>query len=198
MLSLSTTVLNFALFIGGLIASTSSFAADGFDQTLEQNGIRFRVSSPNDTSINRLTITPSGLEVSNSPKAVEIDGSVTGAEIADLDGNGWPEIYVYVNSAGSGSYGSLVAFAVNNGKSLSDIYLPPVMDDPKASAGYMGHDQFSIEHSTLVRRFPIYRSGDTNAQPTGGTRRLHYRLEPGEAGWVLRVEQITDQSGSDP
>jgi hypothetical protein len=57
----------------------------------------------------------------------------------------------------------------------------------------MGHDQFSVAGDRLVQRFPIYRDGDPNAAPTGGTRRIEYRLEAGEAGWVLRVDAMADE-----
>ena len=108
--------------------------------------------------------------------------------MADLDANGSPELYVFVQSAGSGSYGSLVALGVNGGKSLSEVFLPDLAEDPRLSEGYQGHDEFAILGNALERRFPVYRPGDTNAAPSGGTRRVPYRLEKGEAGWVLRPE----------
>jgi hypothetical protein len=95
-----------------------------FDKTLTLQGISFRVKTPNDASINMLEIIPSGLEIDNRPMSREIDGTVTGAEVADLNRDGSPELYVYVTSAGSGSYGSLVAYSSNKRKSLSEIYLP--------------------------------------------------------------------------
>jgi hypothetical protein len=156
------------------------------------SGITFHVTSPNSGSINLVTITPSGLEIDNAPIEVEADGTVTGAEVADLNADGSPEIYVFVTSAGSGSYGSLIAYAANNRKSLSQIYLPPVEENPEASPGYMGHDEFAVVESSLVQRFPIYLEGDSNAQPTGGTRQVQYRLEPGEAGWVLRPYEVVE------
>jgi hypothetical protein len=164
----------------------------GFDQILELQGISFHVSSPNNSSINTLTIQPSGLEIDNSSMDVEIDGTVTSAEITDLDSNGWPEIYVYVNSAGSGAYGSLVAYAVNNGKSISGIYLSPITDDKVNSVGYMGHDEFAVVESTFVQRFPIYLENDTNANPSGGTRQLQYKLTMGEASWVLKLDRVVE------
>ena len=175
---------------------TSMLAANeaptGFDQSYQLQGITFRVSSANNSSLNRLTIQPGGLESGNEPISVEIDGAVTAAEIADLDANGSPEIYVYVNSAGSGSYGSLAAYAVNNGKSLTPIYMSPISDDTKNSIGYMGHDEFSVVESTLVRRFPIYLDGDVNAAPSGGIRQLQYKLVAGEAGWILRPDRVIE------
>jgi hypothetical protein len=163
-----------------------------FDQTLEYAGISFRVQAPNDSSIGTLTITPAGLEIDNSEIQREIDGTVVLAEVADLDADDSPEIYVYVQSAGSGSYGSLVAYAANGRKSLSEIYLPPLEDNPKAAAGYMGHDAFRVVENRLVQRFPIYQEGDTNAEPSGGMRQLQYKLVPGEAGWVLELDRLVE------
>ena len=99
---------------------------------------------------------------------------------------------MYVSSAGSGSYGSLVAFAVNQGKSASPIYLPPMDQDPAARDGYQGHDEFRVVENRLVRRFPVYRDGDTNAAPSGGTRKIQYRLEAGEAGWQLVADKVVN------
>ena len=56
----------------------------------------------------------------------------------------------------------------------------------------MGHDEFAVGEGTLVGRFPVYREGDKNAEPTGGTRQLQYKLEAGEAGWALRKDGVVD------
>jgi hypothetical protein len=164
------------------------------DQGCEINygGLIFTVRATDAGSINQLTIQAAGLK--NGPQAFihEIDGAAHTAEVADLDANGWPEIYVYVSSAGSGSYGSLVAYAVNMGKFITPIYLPPLTDQGAVSAGYMGHDNFAVVESRLIQRFPVYRKGDTNSAPTGGMRQLQYRLVAGEAGWKLEVNNVED------
>jgi hypothetical protein len=154
-----------------------------FDRTLSLQG---------SGSINTLHIVPSGLAIDNSPIEREIDGTVTGAEIADLNADGSPEIYVYITSAGSGSYGSLVAYSVNRGKSLSEIHLPPITDDKKLARGYRGHDEFAVGEGRLLHRWPIYRETDTNAKPTGGTRQLQHKLVPGEAGWSLKIDRVVE------
>ena len=159
---------------------------------LNYGAIGFEVQASAGSSINQLSIKPKDLASGNEELVDELDGSAYGAELADLDGNGWPEIYVYVASAGSGSYGSLVAYAVNAGKSLTPIYLPSMEDSPETVAGYMGHDEFAVVENRLIRRFPVYQEGDTNAAASGGTRQLQYRLEAGEAGWILRVDRVVD------
>jgi hypothetical protein len=162
----------------------------GFDKTLSLQGVSFHVSCPNAGSINQLRIKPEGLKSDNTVIEREIEGTVTNAEVADLNVDGSPELYVYLTSAGSGSYGSLVAYAANKGKSLTEIYLPPLEESKNAAKGYMGHDEFAVVENSLIRRFPLYKSADTNAAPTGGTRQIEYKLKAGEAGWVLKPHQI--------
>ena len=152
-------------------------------------GIDFSVQASDSGSLNTMTVSATGAELTGQSFDHEIDGSAYRAEMADLDANGWPELYVYISSAGSGSYGSLVAYAVNNGKSATPIYLRPITDDTAASAGYMGHDEFAVVENRLVQRFPVYEQGDTNSSPTGGTRQLQYKLVPGEAGWILETDR---------
>ena len=107
--------------------------------------------------------------------------------ITDLDNNGFDEIYIITTSAGSGSYGTVLGFSSNKDKSLSMINFPEIQERDENFKGYMGHDTFKIEDQKLVRTFPIYNKGDTNKNPTGGTRKLVYGLYPGEAMWQLKV-----------
>lgn len=172
--------------------------APGFDATYALDGISFRVSSADNSSLNQLVVEPAGLEIVNDRLETTIDGSVAGAEIADLNGDGSPEIYIYISAAGSGSYGSLTAYSANNRKSVSQIYLPPLSDDEAAAVGYMGHDEFAVAGSCLVRQFPIYERGDTNVAPSGGVRQIKYKLVAGESGWLLKVDAVAELGRDDP
>jgi hypothetical protein len=178
------------VFRDGLASLPQQSATGGFDQTLSAQGISFRVSSVNSGFRNLVRIEPHGLRIDNTVIEKDVEGTVTGAEVADLNGDGSPEIYVYANSAGSGSQGSLIAYTTSKQKSLSEIYLPSLLDDPRTSTGYMGHDQFRVAGNTLVRRFPVYLGQDTNARPTGVIRQVQYYLVAGEAGWLLRPIKV--------
>jgi hypothetical protein len=114
--------------------------------------------------------------------------------VADLDGNGFDEIYIITTSAGSGSYGTVLGLASNKDKSLSMIHFSERREGDEHFEGYMGHDTFKIEEQKLVRIFPIYNKGDTNENPTGGRRKLVYGLYPGEAMWQLKVERSEDRN----
>lgn len=139
-------------------------------------------------SLTTIKISTNGFEHNFQEEYKDRD-PVSDVFIADLDDNGFDEMYIITTSAGSGSYGSVLGFASNRDKSLSMIYVPEIQDGDKNFEGYMGHDTFKIEDQKLVRRFPIYNEGDTNANPTGGRRTLVYGLVPGEAMWQLKIEQ---------
>lgn len=182
----------FVYWTADSLACTRDSMASAQGCEINYGSLVFHVRTTDAGSINQLTIEAEGLEKGVQVFSHEIDGTAYTAEAADLDANGWPEIYIYISSAGSGSYGSLVAYAVNSGKSITPIYLRPLTEDPAVSAGYMGHDNFAIVENRLVQRFPAYREGDTNSEPTGGTRQLQYRLVAGEAGWQLVVDNVVE------
>jgi hypothetical protein len=159
-----------------------------FEKTLKLQGVAFHVTAQRgEAGESTVVVTPSGLEKDNRKMERKIEGSVIDAQVADLNSDGSPEIYIYTVSDGSGAYGSLVAYSANKKRSLSDIYLPPLEEDGKNSRGYMGHDSFKIKDNVLVRTFPVYQKSDPNCCPTGGKRMLEYTLVPGEAGWKLKV-----------
>lgn len=140
----------------------------------------------------KLTIQPVGLSVDNSIAEHQIEGTVVNAEAGDLNIDGFPELMIYLQSDGSGSYGSVIGYSVNNGKSMSMISMPNVAENPEIKEGYMGHDEFAIVESTFNQRFPIYKPGDPNAKPTGGTRQIQYNLIDGEDMRQLVVDKIVE------
>ena len=171
-----------------LHAGMTTKTAASFHSSLSLQGIRFQVQSSGEGSQQHLTITTTGARPPIKPIHQTVNGRVVGAEVADLNGNGTPEIYVYVQGAGSGSYGELVAYAVGSGSDLSPIDLQELTGS--AAQGYRGHDQFRVVEGCLVRLFPIYKPGDSNAQATGGERQICYKLKAGEASWILRPTSV--------
>jgi len=104
----------------------------------------------------------------------EIDGAVVDAAIADLDRDSIPEIYIFAQSAGSGSFANLYAFQVDP-RGRQSIALPEL--DKRLAAGYLGHDTLWVRDTVLARRFPVYTEGDFNASASGGTRTIEYVLQ---------------------
>ena len=163
----------------------------GFSKVLTYGKFSYKVQATDNGSLNKLNIQPSGLET-NQPITMEIDGTVTGAESEDLNGDGFPEILVFVSSAGSGAYGTVICYSPNNGKSLSQAYFPETANSKKLSKGYMGHDVFDVVENTLTQQFPIYKEGDTNAEPTGKRRLVSYNLVNGESSRKFVINAVDE------
>jgi hypothetical protein len=157
-----------------------------FDRKEELQGITFQVFSPNLRSGNRLTVTPAGLEEDNKPIEMDVAGIITRTEVADLNVDGSPELYVY---GFDGSSQTLFAWSANKKKSLSQISLPDL--DATQSKGYRGGDEFAVVEGILGRRFPIH---DDSApfKPNGKMRQIQYKLHAGEAGWLLKVDKVVE------
>lgn len=155
--------------------------------TYPGSNISFKVNTKGDS----LIIQPSGLSISNETLYHDITGyTVVNAEIGDLNIDSYPELFVYLTSDGSGSYGKLIGYSVNNGKSVSQVYLPEISENDEVSKGYMGHDEMAIVENTFCQRFPIYKEGDSNANPTGGIRQIQYKLVDGESSRILKIDKV--------
>lgn len=130
-----------------------------------------------------LCISTKGLSIVNDTLHHNLNGyKVDHIAVGDLNIDGYPELYVFIYTNTPEKYGSLIAYSPNNGKSLSSIYLPKIEDDEKLASEYVGHDEMEIVESCLCRRFRI--------KDTEMTRQLQYKLVPGEAGWLLRLDKI--------
>lgn len=164
-----------------------------FSKILNLQDVGFNISSIEKDNKNTLTIFTFGLEEREYNQTFSIEGEeVISAEVEDLNSDGSPELFIFTRSIGSGSYGNVYAFSVNNKKSMSEVYFQPTAENNKINKGYMGHDEFSLIETTLGQRFPIYKEGDRNAEPTGGTRQVSYKLVDGEAIRKLEVDKITE------
>lgn len=163
-----------------------------FSKVLRLQDVGFNISSIEKGENITLTIMPFGLTEDNREVTHNIYGQVVGAEVEDLNSDGSPEIVVYTQSDGSGSYGDVIGYSVNNKKSMSQIYFPPTAENNNINQGYMGHDEFTLVETYLVQRFPVYNPQDSNAEPTGGIRQISYKLKDGENGRYFDISSVSE------
>jgi hypothetical protein len=161
------------------------------DTTVKIGRVGYKVYSNNKSvDKNILTITPDGFERGEGGGAREMSfyagGIVAKAEIDDLNNDGFPDLLVYIYT---GHKGTVIVVTSNENKSCSPVYFPNILDDPKLRAGYRGFDEFSMLEGSLMRKFPIYNTADTDSLATGGKRIIQYRMIPSEGGSKLKVER---------
>lgn len=148
--------------------------------TLSYNQYMFFIEE----SDNTMSIFSPNLKYSNKPILKKIEGEIIYSEIADINSDGNPEIYIYTNSLrNKKNYDKVIVFSVNNGVSLSEIYLESLSENKKAFENFEGNDEFRVVENSLVRRFPIKENK---------TKQIQYKLIPGEASWQLKVDKILE------
>ena len=107
--------------------------------------------------------------------------------LADLNRDGFEELYLVTRSAGSGSYAAVHGIASNKDKSATAIHVPELTekDFQKGAffAGFGGHNVIELEAGCLVNSFPVF---DDHYRRTGATRKVFYALVAGEAAWILK------------
>ena len=159
-----------------------------FIKILNLQGVGFNVSSIKKDGKTMLTVMPFGLSEDNSEFTTEIDGKVIEAEVEDMNSDGSPEVVVYTQTDDSKQYGNVIAYSVNNQKSMSQVHFPSLKGNEELYKGYEGQDEFTLIENKLGRRFPIYEFGTT----TGKMRQIIYKLEEGEAMPQFMVESSSE------
>jgi hypothetical protein len=158
-------------------------ATPGFDQKLELLGISFHVQAASAGGESQILLTPSGLSEVNTPVRTPITGTITEAEVSDMNADGSPEVFVYVRKPGGEARGAFYAWSANRKKSLSDIHLQELPANDPAMAGHHGKDEYAVVEGSFIRRFPV---------AGGKTRQLQYKLKAGESGWQLRFDRMIE------
>lgn len=168
------------LFLAGVIVA---FRSDSFSRLLTYNVYRFNVKASDKGATRQLNVEAYRGTTLLTIFQTATDGAVVGADVADIDQNHFPELYIFVRSDGSGSFGRIYGWQFLSQRK-AEI---KTIDWRLKETAYMGHDSLWIEKNLLCRRIPLYRPGDTNAEPTGGSRTIRYHLEPAGNDYVLKI-----------
>ncbi len=110
----------------------------------------FKIQTKGEGSVRQLVVKASEAGHTFPVIKSELMGSISGSEVDDLNSDGRPELFLYVTSAGSGSYGSVMAWSASKAHTLLPITMQELSG--KWAEGYMRHDQFAVVETTLMRR----------------------------------------------
>ncbi len=111
----------------------------------------------------------------------DVKGKLKNMMVADLDGNGQPEIYLQMLSEGTGQFGKIYAFEIAPRITRINTFSLDTMQQ----AAYRGQDTFFIKGKTLVRTFPAYREGQPDALTSNTKGIIIYHLQ--KAGDTLKL-----------
>lgn len=139
-------------------------------------------------SNSNITVSGEKFPENNEPVVISDIYPLEKVILADLDNDGYQEIYLICRSVGSGRYAKITGITSYRDKSFGLIYtLPDNSYENDLFKGYMGHDKIYLINGLLIREFSVYNEGDSNYAPAGGKRKLKYTLKSGEESYILEA-----------
>jgi hypothetical protein len=177
----------FLTFIFFAFAAHSQSVVSKYDSTLKIGKAGYRISCFNKAiDRNILNIRPIGFKQEAREVSFELKGRVTGAEIDDLNLDGFPDILIYFLDKDSKP--SILSVSSKNNESLMPIYFPDITNDMVLSKGYRGGDEYKLVEGILFRKFPVYDTDTAIKVPTNKVRQIMYRVVEGDQGsWKFKA-----------
>jgi hypothetical protein len=162
------------------------------DTTMKLGKAGYKVSCKNtNEEKNYVTINPVGFKNTARDLGFDIKGRIIKTEVDDLNGDGFPDLVMYVHQPGPKNAAAVIAISSIENESYEAIGFPDIVDDPKLRTGYQGKDQYFLMEGSLMRRFPLF-TADSIPTPTGMYRQVQYKVMREERGQRFKVVRTYD------
>lgn len=188
------TILFFCLIL--LFGQLNAQAWSKYDSTMKIGKSGYRISCLN-RSVDRnvLNIRPIGFKSESREASIELKARVFGAEIDDLNNDGFPDIIIFIEDAAGKK--SIFPICSQDNERIAPISFPDLLNDMEMSKGYRGKDEYKLVEGVLFRKFPIYASDTSIKEPTNKMRQLMYRVVKGEGdSWKFKMFKQFDFSAN--
>jgi hypothetical protein len=154
------------------------------DTTMKLGKTGFKVSTRNkEIATNIASIRPIGFESpANETMNIPVRGRVSYVQVDDLNSDGVADLIMFIYTDSAARHGTVWALMSDGNKSIVPCAMPDPALDGKINQGYKGGDQFSMMEGTVLQKFPVYKTGDTDSLPTGGNRVVLYNVGKSETG----------------
>jgi hypothetical protein len=179
------TILSLLLFV--FTVPLFGQAWPKYDSTMKIGKAGYRISCINRSpDRNILNVRPVGFKSESREASIEIKARVFGAEIDDLNMDGFPDLIIFLEDAAGKK--TIFPICSQNNESIAPILFPDIYNDMEASKGYRGKDEYKLVEGVLFRKFPVYPSDSTIKEPTNKIRQLMYRVVQGERdSWKFKM-----------
>lgn len=154
------------------------------------------VESKPTESVSNYYVTGSGFNNSNDTLAFPLKNPLHNSLLADIDNDGFQELYIITKSTGSESFLNIFGIASEGDTSLVEIKAHQTTSEEfqnnENMAGYLGNDSIYFTGKNIIREFPVYKSSDLAADNTKGKRRITYVLKKGDEFYELDISDVKD------
>ncbi|HMZ46241.1 MAG TPA: hypothetical protein PLU36_05510 [Chitinophagaceae bacterium] len=178
---------NLAFILVLFISLSATSQVNKFDSTMKNGKVGYRVICKNKlNNKNSLRVKLIGFEETKDEIDIDIKGKVVGAEVDDLNKDGYPDLVVYIITDDAKRKGTVFAIASNENKGILPILFPSISENEKLKVGYDGNDQFQLINGVLSHKFAVADSTATKEQ-YAVARQVLYNVIKIETAWKFTV-----------
>ncbi|OGU14569.1 MAG: hypothetical protein A2076_01770 [Geobacteraceae bacterium GWC2_53_11] len=180
--------LFFLIVMSSQVVSAAG-ATCSYSRSVQKQGVTFDITSRPASGCAVQIITVGARKGGKKLAGVkaDVDYLVQSAKPVDLTGDGVPELLVTSRTTGGIVSEALDVYVVD-GAGLRRVTVPELDD----KSGYRGGDRFHFEERLIVRTVPVYRDGDPDTRPAGGTRSLKYEFRDGAFSLYVQMENASN------
>lgn len=149
---------------------------------------RFSVSTRGDATLRNLFVSIGSVKDTTRADTIvekDVKGFISGVAVADLNGDGQPEVYVFNTSAGTDLYGKVYGFAVEP-KGVVKINTAAL--DSLSGSDYKGRDSFYVQGKELVRTYPALQEGQQDVLKKDTRKTIRYLLIKSGNAYTLKTK----------
>jgi len=147
-------------------------------------------------SVSNYYVTGSGFNNFKDTLSFPLKNPMHNSLIADIDGDGFEELYIITKSTGSESFLNIFGAASNGDTALAEIKAFDTSTEEYQKdenlAGYLGNDSIYFSGKNIIREFPVYKSSDLAEDNTKGKKRITYKLKKGDEFYELEISEVKD------
>lgn len=180
------------------LLSQSAFAAGSntrFSKSAGRGNVVFDISSRqvSGTAVQIVTVTARRSNKKIATRKADSDFVPQSAQAVSLSGSADPELVLIGTASVPPKTESADVYWID-GSSLRRASLP----DPADRSGYRGGDRIKVEGRLIVRTVPVYRDGDPDGRPGGGSRILKYEFRNGAFLLTAGIEKAAEPPAAVP
>ncbi|MEO8446703.1 MAG: hypothetical protein ABI528_04365 [bacterium] len=163
-------------------------------ELITKNGKTFTIIESKPTiSVSNYFITGTGFKNSSDTITFSLLDPMANAVLADLDNNGFEEMYIITKSTGDEAFVNVMGVVSDMDERIAEIKVQQdsteIFNKGDNFNGYLGRDSVFFDRSHLYKIYPVFKSSDPGSGNISGKIKMIYTLKNMNGEYTLNVTE---------
>ncbi|MDZ4713689.1 MAG: hypothetical protein SGI89_15385 [bacterium] len=163
-------------------------------ELITKNGKTFTIIESKPTiTVSNYFVTGTGFKNSSDTITFSLLDPMLNALLADLDNNGFEELYIITKSTGDEAFVNVMGVVSDMDERIAEIKIQQdssmIMNKGDEFNGYLGMDSVYFDRSHLYKEYPVFKSSDPGSGNISGKVKMTYTLKNKNSEYSLDVTE---------